>query len=362
MLDSFVFSGLFPLEGGAAYIYLLSALIFYTAIFFCHTATKSTLQMLDRVQYGPWGHILYNGSMLVVPFLFLGTPSETSSVVISRMNFSFTICLRPYFPRAPTNQYHVPWHSIGPSSLTLLYFFDPVLSSLNSPVKTVSHLPSGVLSTFLSLLITLTALEFSVMTHFKVLYAGVLYMWCTFFFLQSKLHHGFSIFTAIFCSTSYVSTLHGHFLILTDFLSSVSALSSSHTTSHYFVTRIPSLLSELPMNNVIGQWVHIHMGIPGNELIADGMAKRSLELSYITQVPFPADSIRRRLTTYYRALWQSHQLGLNLFSLSCLNFYCPISSPPLNLSLHVKNKSLLRAYIYVPVFELAFTCLRKQLI
>ena len=166
------------------------------------------------------------------------------------------------------------------------------------------------------------------MTHFKVLYAGVLYMWCTFFFLQSKLHHGFSIFTAIFCSTSYVSTLHGHFLILTDFLSSVSALSSSHTTSHYFVTRIPSLLSELPMNNVIGQWVHIHMGIPGNELIADGMAKRSLELSYITQVLFPADSIRRRLTTYYRALWQSHQLGLNLFSLSCLNFYCPISSPP----------------------------------
>ena len=114
-------------------------------------------------------------------------------------------------------------------------------------------------------------------------------------------------------------------MILTDSLSSVSALSSRHTSSRYLVLKIASLLSGLPPNKVTVQWVPIHIGIPGNEL-ADSVAKRSFHLSCITQVPLPGDDVCLRLKSHYAALWQSHW---DLFLLVCL-------SPSLmfSLSLH----------------------------
>ena len=51
-------------------------------------------------------------------------------------------------------------------------------------------------------------------------------VWCASFSLQAKFPSGTSIFTAelyaIFCAATYVSTLPGHFLILTDSLNSVT--------------------------------------------------------------------------------------------------------------------------------------------
>ena len=130
-------------------------------------------------------------------------------------------------------------------------------------------------------------------------------VWCASFSLQAKLPTGTSIFTAelyaIFSAATYVSTLPVHFHILTDSLSSVTALSSHHPCSHNLVPKISTLLFGLPSNRAIVQWVSSHVGISGNEM-ADDMARGSLRLSYITQIPFSTNDLRRRINTYYNTL------------------------------------------------------------
>ena len=99
------------------------------------------------------------------------------------------------------------------------------------------------------------------------------------FLLQAKLPTGTSICTAklyaIFRAAIYISTLPRHFLILTDSLSSITALSSHHSSSHYVFPKISSLLSGLPPNKVIVQCVPNHIEISSNEL-ADNMTDGSL--------------------------------------------------------------------------------------
>ena len=64
-------------------------------------------------------------------------------------------------------------------------------------------------------------------------------------------------------AASYVSTLSGYFLILTDSLSSVSALAPGLASSRYIVPKNASLLSGFLQNKVIAHWVPSHVKIPG---------------------------------------------------------------------------------------------------
>ena len=320
------------------YISLIRSKLQYGSLLF-HTSARTTLEILDRIQYAAARIIL--GVLQCTPVFLLESASYLMPLTFCRqLSLSQYACrvlsvpgnpfrdlILSYYPfefyshqRQPLpvsgrifhelQQVGVMFRDIPSVPLHSRYRIcsPPVFSSLHSFSKD-SIAPSH----WRSLYHSLTA-EYP--NHTQVFCDGSLKgslcgcaVWCTTFSLQARLPPGSSIFTAelyaIFCAASYVSTLPGCFLILTDSLSSVSALSSSHTSSHYLVPKIASLLSGLPLNKVSVQWVPSHVGIPGNEL-ADNMAKRSLHLSYITQVPFSADDVNLRLKSHYAALWQSH--------------------------------------------------------
>ena len=127
-------------------------------------------------------------------------------------------------------------------------------------------------------------------------------------------------------------------MILTDSISSVFALSFSHTSSHHLVPKIASLLSGLPLNKVTVQLVVI----PSSEL-ADNVAKRSLHLSYTTQVPLSADDISFRLESLSAALWQLNwDFASSHFPVSISN----VQSLPTYFSLpHREQIAVVRLYL-----------------
>ena len=320
------------------YISLTRSKLQYGSLLF-HTAARTTLEILDRIQYAAARIIL--GVLRCTPVSLLEsashlmplslcrrlTLSQYACRVLSVPGNPFRDTILSYYPFEFYSHQRLPlpisgriFHEIQQIGLMFRdipsvplhsryrIFSPPVYSSLHSFNK--DSLPSFH---WRSLFLSLVA-EYP--NHTQVFCDGSLKgalcgcaVWSASFSLQAKLPPGSSIFTAelyaIFCAASYVSTLPGRFLILTDSLSSVSALAPGLPGSHYLVPKIASLLSGLPQNKITVQWVPSHVGIPGNEL-ADAMAKRSLHLSYTTQIPFSADDIRLRLKTHYNNLWQAH--------------------------------------------------------
>lgn len=133
-------------------------------------------------------------------------------------------------------------------------------------------------------------------------------VWSPDFQLLCRLPPGASILTAelyaILSAITFVSSLPGSFIILSDSLSSIYALRFSHAPRNYLVEKISSALVALPAGKLSLEWVPSHMGIPGNER-ADGLAAQSLLLPSIASVHLPLPDIKRILTSHYYTRWQT---------------------------------------------------------
>ena len=113
-------------------------------------------------------------------------------------------------------------------------------------------------------------------------------VWNQNFAIKAKLPNNSTIFTcelyAILLAIEYISQMPGKYLILTDSLSSVEALTTPHDSNHYLIYKIAHKIYNLPSHLISIQWIPSHMGIPGNEA-ADLLAKEALELQNITNMP-----------------------------------------------------------------------------
>ena len=128
-------------------------------------------------------------------------------------------------------------------------------------------------------------------------------VWSNNFAIKTRLPDNSSIFMcelyAIFVAITYVSTIPGKFLILTDSLSAVEALRVPHHSQNYLVLQIAALISDLPSNKVSIQWVPSHNNILGNERV-DALAKDAINLQYITEVPRSVDDAIRLAKLHYK--------------------------------------------------------------
>ena len=113
-------------------------------------------------------------------------------------------------------------------------------------------------------------------------------VWNQEFTIKAKLPDNSTIFTcelyAILLAIEYASHIPDNYLILTDSLSAVQALSIPHESNHYLIYKIAYKIYNLTSHSFSIQWIPSHMGIPGNES-ADSLAKEALSLQNITNMP-----------------------------------------------------------------------------
>ena len=127
-------------------------------------------------------------------------------------------------------------------------------------------------------------------------------VWSSSFSLFARLPNGSTIFTcelyAIYAAVCFVSQRPGKFLIFSDSLGSVRALSSLRSSRHYLCSWIVSKLSSLPPDKIVVEWVPSHIDLSGGDH-ADSLAKSSLQTSNITQIPPCQLTLRHKIRDYY---------------------------------------------------------------
>ena len=139
--------------------------------------------------------------------------------------------------------------------------------------------------------------------------------WSSEFAVMSRLPNGISIFSAelysLYTCVEFLSDRPGHYLVVSDSLSSIRALQSSTVSDHYLVIKIGALLEKLPKRKIVIEWVPSHMGIFGNER-ADELAHRSLTLQRINGIPFPKAEQKRLIGNHYHLKWQQARMDVNV--------------------------------------------------
>ena len=123
-------------------------------------------------------------------------------------------------------------------------------------------------------------------------------VWSKNFTLMNRLPPDCTIFTAelfsIYSALKFIEKQPGKFSIFSDSLSSILALQSLQSSSHYLIHWITELLLSFPSDKVVVDWVPSHMGIPGNEN-ADAVACSSLSLHTILSYQFSMSELRPRI-------------------------------------------------------------------
>ena len=133
-------------------------------------------------------------------------------------------------------------------------------------------------------------------------------VWSSEFQLVSKLPTRCNIFTAelyaIYSAVSFLKSMPGKFLILTDSLSSIRALQSLQVTSHYLLSWTKNALKQTTdANKIIIEWVPSHSEISGNDK-ADVIAKNSSKLTKINDIPYSSSDLRHAIQSAYIKVWQ----------------------------------------------------------
>jgi len=128
--------------------------------------------------------------------------------------------------------------------------------------------------------------------------------------LVSNLYQLLTIFHYLGSILPLPSPQSNTFLVASDSLSAVTAISDVHFT-HPLVSRIHTLLSTFLFTSytVTFIWVPCHRGIPGNEKV-DAAAKGATRLPRINSKILPTKTdlsliIRRHDTDHWVALWQN---------------------------------------------------------
>lgn len=131
-------------------------------------------------------------------------------------------------------------------------------------------------------------------------------IWSPNFKIISRLPPDTSIFTAelyaLYSAIKFLSSQAGIYLILSDSLSSIRALQSLNTSSHYLLSWISESLRPLSSRISI-EWIPSHVGIHGNEQ-ADHLANQSHSLTTINNIPTAMSELRRLVKKSYEAKWQ----------------------------------------------------------
>ena len=130
---------------------------------------------------------------------------------------------------------------------------------------------------------------------------GACGVWCEQFSFVARLPDHSSILTcelyAIFITLRYLPKIQQKALILTDSLSAAKSLNSPHHSKHHLVIQIADLIDRLQQEVVI-QWIPSHTGIKGNDK-ADELAKKSLSLQTISNVPYSTIDAKRIIQHHY---------------------------------------------------------------
>jgi len=109
---------------------------------------------------------------------------------------------------------------------------------------------------------------------------------------------------AIYSALKFLTSMPGKYIILTDSLSSVQAIKSTHNSKNYIVHWIADTLMQTPKDKIIIEWVPGHTGIQGNEE-ADSLAKTSLKLSHTTNILPTSSQIKHAIKKHYYKKWES---------------------------------------------------------
>ena len=142
-------------------------------------------------------------------------------------------------------------------------------------------------------------------------------IWSNEFQLKSRLPDKTSIFTtelyAIYAAINFVSRLDGQFVILSDSLSAIKALSSFNYSDHYLLVYIINSLNKIENNKITIEWVPSHVGIVGNEN-DDKIAGEATHMTSINQISPCLSAMRHCIRVACEADWtgQWQSLGTTL--------------------------------------------------
>jgi len=133
--------------------------------------------------------------------------------------------------------------------------------------------------------------------------------------VMGRLPNKTSIFTAelfaIFSAVQLIKNLQGNYLLWTDSLSSVMALSSSTSSKHYMIHKIRDSVNSMPDGKLVIEWVPSHVSIEGNEK-ADELASKALKLQQISTNWLGTADAYHSINTYYAKknaeLWVKNRL------------------------------------------------------
>ena len=124
--------------------------------------------------------------------------------------------------------------------------------------------------------------------------------------LVSRLPNILSIYTAelyaLYMAAVHVSRCEGQYLILTDSLSSITALQNK-SKNHFLIKWIHNIITKCPSGKIIIEWIPSHVGIQGNEN-ADRLASECSHLKVINDIPLSASELRNKVSSHYQKVWQ----------------------------------------------------------
>lgn len=132
--------------------------------------------------------------------------------------------------------------------------------------------------------------------------------------IMAKLPATASIYTAelyaIYIAITYARMFPKRYVIFSDSLSSLHSLDHPTAKSHYLVHKILKVISEIPTNLIVLEWLPSHQGIEGNEN-ADKLAKASHNLQIMSTNYIAARDYKKTIHKYYLSCWQSEYTNSN---------------------------------------------------
>lgn len=144
-------------------------------------------------------------------------------------------------------------------------------------------------------------------------------VWSDNFSIKARLPPQCSVFTAelyaLYCCIKFISNIPGKYIIFCDSLSAVKALQSLAPSQHYMLYRIIDTLLSVTDVQIAIEWVPSHVGIHGNEQ-ADLTANTSLSLPTITNIMLPEYEIKNHIRAHFGKMWSDSWTSKPMISIN----------------------------------------------